>query len=102
MRGVVPVTRVRDCAGALNRLSARRRGAKRIIGLVVMIGTERLAVKDVKGFVRKGFLHASTSMPRSKQGCAETYVTGMAIEALSVVFAFELAVRGRHCLFFYG
>ena len=56
MLGVVFISSVGHGTRSFNRLTTSARRTERIIGFVVMVGTERLAVEDIECLVRKWFL----------------------------------------------
>lgn len=74
---MIPFSSMSDGASTLNGLSAIGVCTERVIRLVIMIPTERLSIKDVEFFIWEGLL---------------AFVT---IEAVTVVFAFELPIRRR-------
>lgn len=68
---------------------------------MVVVGAIRAAVVDVEGFIREWFLQ--TIIVNNNEGgragtCA--HVAAMAVETITMIFAFQLAVRRGHCLFF--
>jgi hypothetical protein len=56
MFGMVAIPRVRHRARTFDRLTAHSRGTKRVVGFVVMIGTEGFPIEYIKSFVRERFL----------------------------------------------
>jgi len=56
MLRMIAVPGMRHRAWALDGLPAACGGAERVVGLVVVVCAEGLAVVDVKGFVWEGFL----------------------------------------------
>ena len=65
---------------------------------MVVVVAVRLAVVDVECFVGKWFLEGIISGYRDVK-IKEAYVATLTVEAITVIFPFQLAVGGGHCLF---
>ena len=77
---MVPFSGMCDGASSLNGLSTIGFCTERVVRFMIVIPTERLSIKDVEFLVRERLL---------------AFVT---IEAVAVIFAFELPICGRDSL----
>ena len=70
---------------------------------MIMVVAKRFSVKDVESLVGEGFLKRyQLSEGLRREGEETAYVAGVAVKTFTVVFPFELTVRGRNGLLLYG
>jgi hypothetical protein len=81
---MISITSMRNCTWPFNGLAAGCSGTKGFVSFMIMVFAERSTIINIEDFVWEGFIASE------------------AIEAIFVIFPLELAVRRRHCLFFYG
>jgi len=92
---MISVASMRDSTRAFNGLTAASSGTQRVVGFMIMIGTKRLAIINIETFVWEWLLSSTESAIKAGTlNQVNTNMTHVAVEAVFMIFALELAVRG--------